>query len=96
MADAIDTAMDFVDDDAVLVSGPPFPESGPTRGAEHVRRFLREHFGGGLAIDLTRKQVAGNRVTWTARADADAMPGAVRAEFRDGRITSLELGGREP
>jgi NTE family protein len=90
----LDTAMDFVDDDAALVSRPPFPESGPTRGAEHVRRFLREHFGGGLAIDLTRKQVAGSRVTWTVRADPHTVLGAVHAEFRDGRITSLELGGR--
>jgi hypothetical protein len=87
--------MEFVDADATLVSGPPFPESGQIRGAEHVRRFLREHFGGGLAIDLTRKQVAGSRVTWTARADPRTVLGAVHAEFRDGRITSLELGGRE-
>src|SRR5262249_44290161 len=41
----LDAAMAFVDDDAALVSRPPFPESGPTRGAEHVRRFLRTHFG---------------------------------------------------
>jgi NTE family protein len=91
----LDAAMDFVDDDAVLVSRPPFPESGPTRGAEHVRRFLREHLGRGLAIDLTRKQVAGSRVTWTARAGAGTVLGAVHAEFRDGRITRLELGARE-
>ena len=92
----LDAAMDFVADDAALVSRPPFPVSEPTRGAEHVRRFLREHLGGGLSIDLTRKQVAGRAVTWTARADAHAVLGAVRAEFRDGRITRLELGGREP
>jgi NTE family protein len=91
----LDAAMELVDDDAALVSRPPFPESGPSRGAEHVRRFLREHFGGGLAIDLTRKQIAGSRVTWTARADAHGVRGAVRAEFSGGRITSLELGGRE-
>ena len=53
------------------------------------------HFGGGLAIELTRKQVAGRCVTWTARADPQAVLGAVHAEFRDGRITSLELGARE-
>jgi NTE family protein len=89
----LDAVMDFVEDDAALVSRPPFPESDPTRGAEHVRRFLREHFGGGLAIDPTRKQVAGTAVTWTARADPDGVPGTVRAEFRDGRIASLQLGG---
>jgi hypothetical protein len=72
------------------------PRAAPPAAPSTSVAYLREHFGGGLAIDLTRKQVAGNRVTWTARADADAMPGAVRAEFRDGRITSLELGGREP
>jgi NTE family protein len=91
----LDAAMGFVDDDAALVSRPPFPETGPTRGAEHVRRFLREHLGGGLAIDLTRKQVAGSRVTWTARAEPRTVLGLVHAEFRDGRITSLELGGRD-
>jgi hypothetical protein len=76
--------MDFVDDDAALVSRAPFPESGPTRGAERVRRFLRERFGGGLAIDLTRKQVAGSRVTWTARADPHNVLGTVHAELRRG------------
>jgi NTE family protein len=92
----LDAAMAFIDDDAVLVSRPPFPQSGPTRGAEQVRRFLREHLGSALTIDLTRKQIAGRRVTWTARAGADTVLGAVQAEFRDGRIACLELGARAP
>ena len=91
----LDAALDLVDDDVAFVSRPPFPAAGPTRGAEHVRRFLREHLGGGLAIDLTRKQVAGRQVTWTARADASSVLGTVRAELRDGLIRSLELGGPE-
>jgi NTE family protein len=91
----LDGAMAFVARDATLVSRPPFPAGGPMRGAGRVRRFLREKFGGGLAIDPTRKQVAGNRVTWTARADGAATLGTVRAELRDGRITALELGGLE-
>jgi hypothetical protein len=46
-------------------------------------------------MDLTRKQLARERVTWTVRAaDADeAAPGRAEAEFRDGRIVSLRLAG---
>jgi NTE family protein len=92
----LEAAMRLVDDDAALVSGPPFPEHSRARGADHVRRFLGENLGTGVAIDLTRKQVAGSRVTWTARAHRDAadLLGTVQVEFREGRITSLELGGR--
>jgi NTE family protein len=83
----------FLADDVELTSATPFPEHGPVRGAEvheFVERLCRE-----TRMDLTRKQVARERVTWTVRAaDADgAAPGRAEAEFRDGRIVSLRLVG---
>jgi NTE family protein len=83
----------FLADDVELASAAPFPEHGPVRGAEvheFVERLCRE-----TRMDLTRKQLARERVTWTMRAaDADeAAPGRAEAEFRDGRIVSLRLAG---
>jgi NTE family protein len=91
----LQAAMDFIDEDATLVSGPPFPDEGPYRGADEVRGFLRERLARGIAIDLNHKQVAGSRVTWTARAGSGVpgRRGTVHAEFRDGKVTSLELAG---
>jgi hypothetical protein len=49
---------------------------------------------------MTKKQVAGNRVTWTVRAsqgDPDArIEGIAEAEFRGGKIKAFELGSGTP
>jgi NTE family protein len=83
----------FLADDVELTSATPFPEHGPVQGSaahEFVERLCRE-----TRMDLTRKQLARERVTWTVRAaDADqAAAGRAEAEFRDGRIVSLRLAG---
>jgi hypothetical protein len=48
-------------------------------------------------MDLSRKQVPGDRVTWTARGvvneTSDVVRGRCEVVFRDGMITSLRLGG---
>jgi hypothetical protein len=51
-------------------------------------------------MDLTRKLIARDRVTWTLRrrngpAGTDP-PGQAEAEFRDGKVTSLRLGPLQP
>jgi NTE family protein len=86
-------------DDAELVSAPPFPDQGSLRGRSQIGRFVRQHLTTGLHVDPTRKQVARDRVTWTVKAFRDGAPGRepvlgrAEAELRDGRVTSLRLGG---
>jgi NTE family protein len=84
-------------DDAELVSSPPFPDRGSLRGRQRIGRFVREHLTADLHVDLTRKQVARDGVTWTVRAYRDdpaaTVQGRAEAELRDGRITDLRLGG---
>ncbi|MFL6298638.1 MAG: patatin-like phospholipase family protein, partial [Actinomycetes bacterium] len=53
-----------VADDAELSSAPPFPDQAGLRG-QRIGRFVRQHLTTGLHLDPTRKQVAGDRVTWT-------------------------------
>ncbi|HEX2375139.1 MAG TPA: patatin-like phospholipase family protein [Actinomycetota bacterium] len=84
-------------DDAELISAPPFPDQGSLRGRQRISQFVRRHLTADLRVDLTRKQVARNRVTWTVRADrgdpGERVQGRAEAEFREGRITTLRLGG---
>jgi NTE family protein len=83
--------------DARIVSEPPFPERGPIQGTEAVARFVRAHLTGDIAIDVTRKQVAGEHVTWSARwrPGGSALPvrGEIEATFRGERGAELRLLG---
>ena len=91
----VEATLRFLSDDARIESEAPFPEHGPVRGRAAVERFLREHLGGGTAIDVTRKQIAGQRITWSARwqpRDAPApVRGAIEATFDGDRVTALRL-----
>jgi NTE family protein len=84
-------------DDAELSSAPPFPDQAGLRGRQGVGRFVRQHLTTDLHLDPTRKQVAGDRVTWTVRAyrddPAEGVQGRAEAEFRDGKVAALRLGG---
>jgi NTE family protein len=84
-------------DDAALWSAPPFPDQGSLRGRQRIGRFVRQHLTTDLQVDPTRKQVAGQRVTWTVRTHRDGPAERVRghaeAELRDGKVVSLRLGG---
>jgi NTE family protein len=92
----VEATIRFLSDDACIESG-ALPVHGPVRGRAAVERFLREHLGGGTAIDVTRKQIAGQRVTWSARwqpRDAPApVRGAIEATFDGDRVTALRLTG---
>jgi hypothetical protein len=61
------------------------------------RGFAAAGFGGAIAIDVTGKQVAGERVTWAARWQPDAavppVRGVIEAEFDRDRVTALQLTG---
>ena len=78
------------DDDAELVATAPFPAARPVRGIDHVAAYLAEHLGT-LQLDLTRKQVAREHVTWSVKTPA-GVGASAQIAIRDGRITSLALG----
>ena len=90
-----EAALSFLDDDVELMSTEPFPEAGPIRGLSHVRAFIDEHLSS-ATIDLTRKQIARDRVTWTVKISATSSGARTRGRaeiaLTGGRITSLELG----
>ena len=61
---------------------------------------MREQLSAGVRMDLTRKLIARERVTWTLRRrDEQAgteLSGQAQAQFQDGKITSLRLGPLPP
>jgi len=93
----VDATIAFLADNARIESHPPFPEHGPARGRQAAERFLREHLVGATAFDVTRKHVAGERVTWSARWQPPNSPaplrGTIEANFDGDRVASLRLTG---
>jgi NTE family protein len=91
----VDAMVGLLSDDARIESRAPFPPHGPARGREGIERFLRDHLSDGAIIDVTRKQVAGERVTWSARwhpRDALApVRGTIEAGLDGDRVASLRL-----
>jgi NTE family protein len=89
--------LDCFADAAELSSAAPFPDRPGLWGTDEIGRFVREHLTTDLHVDPTRKQVARDRVTWTVRAyrddQAERVQGRAEAEFRDGKVAALRLGG---
>jgi NTE family protein len=92
----IDGLMHYVADDAELTCAEPFPERGPVRGRE-LREVLR-NLSEDVSIDVTRKQVTGDRTAWTVRTGTGptALRGRAEVEFRQNRIVRLRLGSATP
>ena len=93
-----DAVAGFLADDVRAESSAPFRACGPVEGTEQVRAFLHDHFASGVRMDLSRKHVVGDRVTWTARGqiapgDADVV-GRCVVTFTDGAVTDLQLRAR--
>jgi NTE family protein len=86
-------------DDVELMSAEPFPEVGPVRGVNHVRAFVEKHLPTAV-LDLTRKQVAGDRVAWTMKTSSETSGARTRGRaeiaLTAGRITSMKLGPTAP
>lgn len=87
--------LSFFADDVELMSTEPFPEAGPVRGVSQVGAFIDEQLAS-ASIDLTRKQVARDRVTWTVKASASGSGARTRGRaeiaLTAGHITCLTLG----
>ena len=89
----------FATDAEIRLSG-PFGERTRFRGEHAVRDFVRQHLATEVRIDPTRKQVAGDAVTWTVRVSPllsggeggePPAEGIAEAVFEDGKIRSLTL-----
>jgi NTE family protein len=93
--DAEDVAR-FLADDAEADSSAPFPDRGPIRGRAEIHRFLQDHFASAVCMDLTRKQVVRDHVTWTARGQVEqggpAVEGRCEVTFDGVTVTRLRLG----
>ena len=92
----LEAVVSFFAEDAELVSSAPFPGNGPYNGKARIRFFLTEYLAEGVRMDLTKKQVARDGVTWTVRAATGDEPtnrteGVVEAEFWEGKIRALRL-----
>ncbi|MGH3147328.1 MAG: patatin-like phospholipase family protein [Rubrobacter sp.] len=91
-----DAVMGFFADDAELASSAPFPNGVAHRGKEEISRFVQEHLGEDIRVDLTRKQVARNGVAWKVRHyggddSTDWAEGVAEARFEGGKLKSLRL-----
>ncbi|MGF1471267.1 MAG: patatin-like phospholipase family protein [Rubrobacteraceae bacterium] len=92
----LDTVMNFFTEDAELISPASFPGRGPYKGRAQIQSFVSEYLTEDVRLDLTKKQVARNGVSWTVRArteDRSATPleGAVQAQFRGGKVKTLHM-----
>jgi NTE family protein len=93
--DADDVAR-FFTDDAEAVSSAPFPERGPVQGRTAVHRFVHDHFASAVSMDLSRKQVVRDQVTWTAQGRVEeggpTVEGRCEVTFAGETATRLRLG----
>jgi len=91
--------MAFCADDVEFESSPPFTARARSVGAERLGAFLDAHLGN-IAMDATKKQVAGDSVVWTVRKHTRRAGSRERGEaaitLRAGKVTSLRLGPSPP
>jgi NTE family protein len=93
----LESVVSFFAEDAELVSSAPFPGCGTYKGRARIHSFVTEYLAEELRMDLTRKQVARNRVGWVVRTvrgeePANRVEGLVEAQFLEGKIKTLRLG----
>jgi NTE family protein len=91
-----DAVVAFFAADCDISSEPPFAVLMPQRGKAGVRNFVAAALGRKIRLDLTRKQISGDRVSWRVRlpagADGSAPRGLAEARFASGKIASFRLG----
>jgi NTE family protein len=91
-----DRMVGFFADDAEISSTAPFAERPTERGTDAVPRFIDNWLAVGLRVDPTRKQIAGDTVTWRVRSSkanpGERKVGSAQARFVDGQVVSFRLG----
>ena len=81
-------------DDVELQSAAPFPSARVQGDGRRAREFVEAHLCESIAIDPDRKQIAGDRVTWSIRmrrADT-VVRGMADVEISGAGVSSLRLG----
>ena len=90
-----EAVMAFFTDDSELTCAPPFRVLGPYRGRSQIARFVSSQLTKQVTIDLSRKQIAGDTVTWTVRFNRGRGPrvdGPAQAVFAGNAVVTLHLG----
>ncbi|MFZ0088918.1 MAG: patatin-like phospholipase family protein [Solirubrobacteraceae bacterium] len=92
-----EAVMAFFTDESELSAVSPFPESKPRVGRSQIRRFVTDHLTKDVIVDLTRKQVARERVTWNVsvrgRDGKRRTSGIAEAVFKGRHIVTFRLSG---
>lgn len=93
-----DAVVDFFDEEAEIVASEAFPDRGRYRGKPEIGSFVREHLCRDVRLDLTRKQVARDGVSWSVRSLSEdgtsvRTEGVARATLARRKIKSLSLDG---
>lgn len=93
----------FFADDCEITAVAPFIPRETQRGADAVRDFVTEALGNTIVVDLTRKQMSGDKVRWRVRtpssdpehtATGGFRVGQAEATFEKGKISTFWLGPR--
>ncbi len=91
----LETILSYFADECEVASAAPFAAAESRPGADSAREFIGQRLASGVTVDLTKKQLAGDRVTWTVRASDNGSGkrnrGIAEARFIDGKITSFRL-----
>ena len=91
----VDGLVRYFSNDCSITATAPFRERQGTGTAE-VRDFLEAALARKIKLDLTRKQISGDRVNWRVRQPASdgakAVKGEIEARFADGKIVAFRLG----
>jgi len=91
-----DAVIAFFDEDCEISSEPPFSVRESRRGKTSVREFVTNALSKKIRLDLTRKQISGDRVSWRIRLpvgdDGSAVRGLAEARFVAGKIVTFRLG----
>ncbi len=91
----VEAVMEFFTDASELECSAPFRALGPYRGRRLIRRFVVNNLAKELTVDLTRKQVARDKVAWTVRFQRDhgiRVQGPAEAVFDGQQVATLRFG----
>ena len=93
----------FFAEDCEISAVAPFIPREARRGTDAVRDFVTEALGNTIVVDLTRKQMSGDKVRWRVRtpssdpehaATGGYRVGQAEATFDKGKISTFSLGPR--
>jgi len=90
-----DAVLEFFAEDCEISTEAPFTPRPLRRGSAGARDFVTDALSSNVSVDLTRKQMSGDRVRWRVRTPLENngfRVGAAEARFVKGKITSFRLG----